>query len=83
MWAYRSSGPGCGAASGDDRGRCPGAGWSTGGVSPPAVETVNGYFKAELIYGPARPGPWRAVWTDVVGVGLGEDRADRGGDHLD
>ena len=25
------------------------------------VETVNGYYKAELIYGPARTGPWKTV----------------------
>lgn len=25
------------------------------------AETVNGYYKAELIYGPARRGPWKTV----------------------
>ena len=25
------------------------------------AETVNGYYKAELIYGPARTGPWKTV----------------------
>jgi len=25
------------------------------------AETVNGYYKAELIRGPARPGPWKSV----------------------
>jgi len=25
------------------------------------AETVNGYHKAELIYGPARTGPWKTV----------------------
>jgi putative transposase len=25
------------------------------------AETVNGYYKSELIYGPARPGPWKTV----------------------
>ncbi len=25
------------------------------------AETVNGYYKAELIYGPARGGPWKTV----------------------
>lgn len=25
------------------------------------AETVNGYYKAELIYGPARTAPWRTV----------------------
>ena len=25
------------------------------------AETVNGYYKAELVRGPARPGPWRTV----------------------
>jgi putative transposase len=25
------------------------------------AETVNGYYKTELIRGPARPGPWRTV----------------------
>lgn len=34
------------------------------------AETVNGYYKAELIYGPARTGPWKAV-EDVELVTLG------------
>jgi len=25
------------------------------------AETVNGYYKTELVRGPARPGPWKAV----------------------
>ena len=25
------------------------------------VETVNGYYKTELVRGPARPGPWKTV----------------------
>ena len=25
------------------------------------AETVNGYYKAELVCGPARPGPWKTV----------------------
>ncbi len=25
------------------------------------AETVNGYYKAEIIYGPTHPGPWRTV----------------------
>ena len=25
------------------------------------AETVNGYYKSELIYGPARSGPWKTV----------------------
>lgn len=25
------------------------------------TETVNGYYKAELIYGPVRNGPWKSV----------------------
>ena len=25
------------------------------------AETVNGYYKSELIYGPARPDPWKTV----------------------
>ena len=25
------------------------------------AETVNGYYKAELIYGPARTGPWKTI----------------------
>ncbi len=25
------------------------------------AETVNGYYKTELIYGPARSGPWKTV----------------------
>jgi putative transposase len=24
-------------------------------------ETVNGYYKSELIYGPTRPGPWKTI----------------------
>jgi putative transposase len=34
------------------------------------AETVNGYYKAELIYGPARRGPWRTV-EDVELATLG------------
>ena len=34
------------------------------------AETVNGYYKAELIRGPARPGPWRTV-EDVELATLG------------
>jgi putative transposase len=34
------------------------------------AETVNGYYKSELIYGPARPGPWRTV-ADVELATLG------------
>lgn len=34
------------------------------------AETVNGYYKAELIYGPARSGPWRTV-EDVELATLG------------
>ena len=34
------------------------------------AETVNGYYKAELIRGPARPGPWRTV-DDVELATLG------------
>jgi putative transposase len=34
------------------------------------AETVNGYFKAELIRGPARPRPWRTV-DDVELATLG------------
>jgi putative transposase len=34
------------------------------------AETVNGYYKAELIRGPARPGPWKAV-EDVELATLG------------
>ena len=25
------------------------------------AETVNGYYKAEIIYGPTHPGPWKTV----------------------
>jgi hypothetical protein len=28
------------------------------------AETVNGSYKAELIYGPARDGPWKTVEDD-------------------
>ncbi len=34
------------------------------------AETVNGYYKAELIYGPARTGPWKTV-EDVELATLG------------
>lgn len=34
------------------------------------AETVNGYYKAELIYGPARSGPWKTV-EDVELTTLG------------
>ena len=34
------------------------------------AETGNGYYKAELIRGPARPGPWRTV-EDVELATLG------------
>ena len=34
------------------------------------AETVNGYYKAELIRGPARPGPWKTV-DDVELATLG------------
>lgn len=34
------------------------------------AETVNGYYKAELIYGPARSGPWKTV-EDVELAALG------------
>ena len=34
------------------------------------AETVNGYYKAELIYGPARTGPWKTV-DDVELATLG------------
>jgi transposase InsO family protein len=34
------------------------------------AETVNGYYKSELIHGPARPGPWRTV-EDVELATLG------------
>jgi putative transposase len=34
------------------------------------AETVNGYYRAELIRGPARPGPWRTV-EDVELATLG------------
>lgn len=34
------------------------------------AETVNGYYKAELIYGPARNGPWKTV-EDVELATLG------------
>ncbi|CAN5693529.1 hypothetical protein BH09ACT8_BH09ACT8_59710 [soil metagenome] len=34
------------------------------------AETVNGYYKAELIYGPARTGPWKTV-EDVELANLG------------
>ena len=34
------------------------------------AETVNGYYKAELIYGPARIGPWKTI-DDVELATLG------------
>jgi putative transposase len=34
------------------------------------AETVNGYYKSELIYGPARSGPWKTVEdVEVATVG--------------
>ena len=30
-------------------------------VSTALAETVNGYYKSELVYGPARTGPWKTV----------------------
>ena len=33
----------------------------TGSCVEGVAETVNGYYKAELIRGPARSGPWRTV----------------------
>ena len=36
------------------------------------AETVNGYYKAELIYGPARTGPWKTVEdVELATLGLG------------
>lgn len=36
------------------------------------AETVNGYYKAELIYGPGRPGPWRTVEDiELATLGVG------------
>lgn len=40
------------------------------GDSYDLAETVNGYYKAELIYGPARTGPWKTV-EDVELATLG------------
>ncbi len=40
------------------------------GVNNALAETVNGYYKAELIYGPARTGPWKTV-EDVELATLG------------
>jgi len=34
------------------------------------AETVNGYYKSELIYGPARTGPWKTI-EDVELATLG------------
>ncbi|MCV7014188.1 transposase [Mycolicibacterium madagascariense] len=31
------------------------------------AETVNGYYKAELIYGPVRAGPWKTVELATLG----------------
>jgi hypothetical protein len=31
------------------------------GIDNAVAETVNGYYKSELIYGPARTGPWKTV----------------------
>jgi len=30
-------------------------------MTTPWQRTVNGYYKTELVRGPARPGPWRTV----------------------
>jgi transposase InsO family protein len=64
-------------ASGIDRGTLQEGGlltllWGEFGVTPPIgavvdsydnalAETVNGYYKTELVRGPARPGLWRTV----------------------
>lgn len=34
---------------------------SIGTIDNALAETVNGYYKAELIYGPARSAPWKTV----------------------
>lgn len=31
-------------------------------------ETVNGYYKSELIYGPARTGPWKTIEDVELGT---------------
>ena len=40
------------------------------GIDNAVAETVNGYYKSELIYGPARSGPWKTV-EDVEVATLG------------
>ena len=35
--------------------------WQHRGFDNALAETVNGYYKAALIYGPARGGPWKTV----------------------
>ena len=40
------------------------------GIDNAVAETVNGYYKSELIYGPARTGPWKTV-EDVELATLG------------
>ena len=55
----RSSHPSATANASPRSARCPG---TVGDSFDNALaETVNGYYKAELIYGPARPGPWKTV----------------------
>jgi putative transposase len=34
---------------------------TVGDIDDALAETVNGYYKSELIYGPARTGPWKTV----------------------
>ena len=34
---------------------------ATPSIGNALAETVNGYYKAELVRGPGRPGPWKTV----------------------
>ncbi len=43
---------------------------SSSGHTNALAETVNGYYKAELIYGPTRTGPWKTI-EDVELATLG------------
>jgi putative transposase len=41
---------------------------SVGDFDNALAETVNGYYKAELIYGPARTAPWKTVEDVELGT---------------
>ena len=63
--------PRCATGNGSPRSvPCPPSGTVGDSFDNALAETVNGYYKAELIYGPARSAPWRTV-EDVELATLG------------